>query len=260
MDTTKRKYSKKDGYTVSVVYFLRKEKDDPLEALKKLSGVKKDNDDEEEASQYPIYVRVTFLGKTVSLRSRLMAKTTVDDYDSYMGLAETIRFITIEENTIRATVRLFKPELNPEFKISEWSSFYNELNISLFTCVRKFISEELKQVLYNDPVISSYQDSIRILSQGLQALPFLASLKFKPGVDLLEKYISLFKMLDFDKSNYTDFTLVEPHYSAWDWKTGSLLKMLESENNPYVAEGGPLLDHILSLFTPPTLSTHKISL
>lgn len=250
METPKRKYTKKDGYTISVVYFLRKEKESDFETITNLAFRHLVGDSAPvEVPGYPIYVRVTFLGKTVSLRSRLTVKVPAEEYDSYMNLEETIRFIKVERATIIATVKLFNSEVNHDFKISEWSSFYNGLNISLFSCIQKFLSEELKKILHNYPATSLYPDCIRVLTGGLQALPFLSSLDFKPANQLLEQYSTLFRMLSIDKSNYLDVTFTQPYYSVWDWKIGSLQSILSEENNPFLPEAEPLLDHILSIVT-----------
>ena len=241
METTKRKYKKhKQGYTVSVKYHLRKEKNF-------FDLFSPDSADAE--PKFPLYIQVTFLAQTVKIRSRLMVSLTEGTFDEYMALPYVREFVENETTAIRYSITELKPETITDFRMSQWTSYYNALNEELLECVRYVIMDRLKQGIIDE--IGTECDLSRlekglysIAVSGLEGLQILAALKVKPALSLYNKFQPIFDILSPQDSKYRD-SGDKPIYSFLDWKLGTYQKTIINKYGHKSMQLLQLLDEVM---------------
>ncbi|MFD2937066.1 hypothetical protein [Spirosoma flavum] len=237
----KRKYNKsKEGYTVSVTYFLRKEAD----FLEKFM----DNDDSEsDTPKFPLYIRVAFLQQNVKIRSRLMVKLTDNNFDDYMALPFVEEFVHSEIAAIKYSVQEFNPDQKQNFRISEWSNFYKNGNDDLSVSVEDILTDRLIESMKNTVDILGHERALlAIASGGLSLIWILASMGLKPALSLYNEFRPIFDIITPEDSAYRGQFSHKPEYTSWDWKVGTYQAMIEKK---YRSKSKPLLsllENILS--------------
>ena len=207
-----RKYKKhKEGYTISVTYYLRKEN-----AVYLVPGIPNSTKHE----PLYLYMRVAFLGQNVKIRSRLRATLTEDNFNDYMERPDVKAFVEVETAAIKHSVHELNPVQIADFRISQWSAYYYSWDISLFDCIQVVVSDRLKHTLQSNFDLSEQEKALHITtSGGLQSLKFLATLTIHPAVVLYSQLQPLHDILNVDDTLFgTEWS--GPKYSFWDWKSG----------------------------------------
>lgn len=212
MDTPKRKYKKhKEGYTISVDYFLKKDKSF-LEAMFEGGG--------KDPSKFPLYVRVTFLGQNVKIKSRIKALISESDYIDFSKYSDIQRLMRIESDSIRQSIKSLNPDRVENFLISTWAQHYKKWDKTINECIGHSMGRRLENGLKvefslpDDEATEFLLLSSRIYPGGINYYTYLNS---KTALQLQNEMKCLdeipLKATILYKSDEVSF-----QYSYWDWQ------------------------------------------
>ncbi|GAB3219498.1 hypothetical protein [Spirosoma arcticum] len=239
---SKRKYKKhKEGYTVSITHFLRKDKNFLEKLLTK--------SDTHEKPKLPIYIRVSFLQQTAIIRSRLTLKLIENEFEPYLEQPDIKKFIAFETTAIRQSIEEFGPDKTNNFLMSQWTEHYNKSNYTIEEVLQTWLTNELCQELESDYAknsnISTDLDQqtkyiIRLMSSSFIAIQTLARIGTPRAEEYVKRFAPLFQ-IDFFESTLGKIAT----FTVWDWRTGNYTSLIYdlhgSVADPYLK----LLDKIL---------------
>lgn len=212
MDTPKRKYKKhKEGYTISVDYFLKKDKSF-LEAVFEGGG--------KDSSKFPLYVRVTFLGQNVKIRSRIKASISEVDYTDFCKSSDIQSLMRTEADSIRQSIKSLNPDRIENFLISTWAQHYKKWDKTINECIGHSMGRRLENGLRvefslpNDQATNYLLLSSRVYPDSIHYYAYLNS---KTALQLQNDMKCLgeipLKTTILYKSDEVSF-----QYSYWDWQ------------------------------------------
>lgn len=250
MDTTKRKYQKhKKGYSISINYYLRKDRD-TWSFLKK-------NESHDGIVKYPLYIRVAFLGQTVKLRSRLDVQLADDEFETYIATPNVAEFIKVESASIQYSIEELQPDTIENFRNSQWSTFYNDGCTSIVDCIEDVAIDKFRKLLQKKFDLHE-ADTVPFLqiTNGLSAIELLSRIGVKPAVTIIQQFDPLIKAL----SSLNKLRL--PHskgseYVLWDWKTGYLQDIMATH---FSHEASALIKSLESVLIDYEAIAHSTSL
>ena len=237
----KRKYKKhKQGYTVSVAYMLRKDKN----FLEKLLS----REDYKDGKAYlPIYVRVVFLQQTAMIRSRLREKLSEEEFDSYITRPDVAKLIEFETAAIRHSIEEFGPDKREGFTMSQWTSFYNSWNEPIKEVVETEIGSRIMADIKAHPAVNTRigLDIDILLGAALgnfETIRLFADL----GLTIAQVYVKRYQTL-FQLAEIKGIDKKVGHFTMWDWKLGLYQKYIrelhtKSSANIYLKSIHKVLD------------------
>ena len=238
----KRKYKKhKQGYTVSANYYLRKDK----------SFIEKSfaHEEAQENPEFPIYIRVSFLQQTATLRSRLNLKLKEVEFNAFVKQPDVKKFIEYEIASIRRSVEEFCPDKKNSFLISQWTDFYKESTWAIKEVIEKWLAKQLRHQLENDYIASSgitinidaeTKFALSIMSGSFLTMQILARIGTPSAVKFVNHYAPLFQIELFEGT----LGQIAP-FTIWDWKMGHYKSYLYDLHGNTVDPYLILLDEIL---------------
>ena len=212
MEAQKRKYKKhKQGFKITIGYYLRKENSNINKLLKLEQPVS--------SKHFPLYIKVFFLGNSVKLRSRLELSLTENEFEAIATNPKIQEFMEREQNSIERSIELLKPDTIDNFSISQWTNYYSNGCQSIYECISIVIMQKLRDKLLNKYNVSNHPKPLRIGTQTLDQLMFLAALNIPQAQELCNQYSPLFKLPELNQILKSEFDL-KHDLSFWDWKLG----------------------------------------
>ena len=213
MEPTKRKYKKrKQGYSISVKYYLRPNKGGLLGTFIDLMG----------GGGLTLYIRVSFLSQTVQMRSRTNLSIPEKDFDEYMKSPKMAKVVQNETASIKYSIKELKPDTIEKFAISQWSGYYSADNIKLTECIEEVATHETRCALSTTFDLSGFDpDALLTHTSNMTLVNMLSSFGVQPATKVCEQYQPLIDVLSKIESTQADAVYL------WDWKSGVLRDIIK---------------------------------
>jgi hypothetical protein len=193
---------------------------------------------EEENSEplYPVYVTISVNRQFTRFRSRFRKSLTKSSFEEVLGSSEAKDFTDNERVIIEESIKRFNPEQKENFKLTEWSKYYE----AGLTDIPSFVENILNLKVYHclENVYNASFDTIIALPSDLKSkLDVFSLLGMKEAEAILREYDLLLKLRIYESAMQIKFN----HYNVyciWDYRSGfyqiHLQRLLEGQAQPIV--------------------------
>ncbi len=228
METQIRKYQKhKTDYKISVSYYVKKVADANVSPI---SGNK----------LQPVYIRVVVKRQNTSIRSRLNFNTSEAHLPEFLKLPHIAAFVANETEIIKQSIIDKKPDQNQDFKIVDWTAYYEAGFKPVFDCALMVAMNKVARSLQVDYGMS--KDEYRVIDyRSIKGLQFLSKLGISVATDLLEKYAFIWRIGSYE-AQFRHDTNTAVKFCFWDLHSGYYQQALA----PYFGDDASKFNRLLS--------------
>jgi hypothetical protein len=205
------------------------------------------NDESEEPPLHPIYVTVSVNRQFTRFKSRMRRFVSLREFESELNLPQNKSFAENERLIIEEGIKLFNPEDKANFKLTEWSRYYESGLIEVSKCIDLIFNRKISKIL-------QYEYGFEL--EEFEALPgdvnstlsVMSILGIGEADKLIEDYSPLLKLRVYESvlrlkyhHNHT--------YCFWDLKSGyyqdQLLLLLGDEAKPAINKLDQMVEEVI---------------